>query len=423
MSQKQFNIQKNDVNILRHLAREVIQREQSEINLERKNAWLAFANNNAYRPLVLTETDGGLQLINPHHSLMCKEYWAKEIEHRWKEMILHFDTIKDDRVIQANAHWSWHIDLGNFGVDTERKRGVDSHGGQTGYEIIYPIKNIETDLHLLKSRNFNVNRETSILQKQCLEDTLGDLVTIRPRGFPAWSLGLSRHAIMLIGLEQFLVSMFESPDKLHQLMDFLREDTLKLLNWLESEKILCLNNEQDYIGSGSFGWTDQLPTKEFNGTPRLCDLWFLFESQETSCVGSKQFEEFVFNYAKPIFEKIGYIYYGCCEPVHTIWHLLKTVTNIKRVSCSPWTDQDFMAKALGDQYGFSRKPSPTLVSTNVFDEDLIRNDLGITLKACIKHGVRNLEFVMKDVHTLNNEPWRLARWVEITREEIQKYYK
>jgi len=27
---------------------------------------------------------------------------------------------------------------------------------------------------------------------------------------------------------------------------------------------------------------------------------------------------------------------------------------------------------------------------------------------------------MKDVHTLNNEPERLPRWVEIAREEVEK---
>ncbi len=31
-----------------------------------------------------------------------------------------------------------------------------------------------------------------------------------------------------------------------------------------------------------------------------------------------------------------------------------------------------------------------------------------------------IEFAMKDVHTLCGENWRMARWIEITREEIAK---
>jgi hypothetical protein len=35
------------------------------------------------------------------------------------------------------------------------------------------------------------------------------------------------------------------------------------------------------------------------------------------------------------------------------------------------------------------------------------------------HGCR-VEIIMKDVHTLNNEPGRLPRWVALAREEIDR---
>ena len=49
-----------------------------------------------------------------------------------------------------------------------------------------------------------------------------------------------------------------------------------------------------------------------------------------------------------------------------------------------------------------------------FDEDIIRQDLRTTLtiaRDC------NVELIMKDVHTLCDQPQRMARWVEIAREE------
>jgi len=65
---------------------------------------------------------------------------------------------------------------------------------------------------------------------------------------------------------------------------------------------------------------------------------------------------------------------------------------------------------------YSRKPNPTLISTERFDEAAIRADIRHTLSAA--KGCR-VELVMKDVHTLNNEPERAARWVKIAREEIE----
>ena len=79
-----------------------------------------------------------------------------------------------------------------------------------------------------------------------------------------------------------------------------------------------------------------------------------------------------------------------------------------------------MAEALGNRYVFSRKPNPTLISTPGFSEALIRQDLRTTLSAASRHSCR-LEIIMKDVHTLNNEPWRLARWVQLAREESERH--
>jgi hypothetical protein len=76
-----------------------------------------------------------------------------------------------------------------------------------------------------------------------------------------------------------------------------------------------------------------------------------------------------------------------------------------------------MAQAVGRNCVFSRKPNPTLISTQVFDEDAIRADLRQTIEAARDC---RLEIVMKDVHTLNNEPERLPRWVQLAREEAAR---
>ena len=62
-------------------------------------------------------------------------------------------------------------------------------------------------------------------------------------------------------------------------------------------------------------------------------------------------------------------------------------------------------------------PNPAMISTGVFDECNIRADIRQTLSIA---GICRLEIIMKYVHTLNNESDRLARWVRIAREEIEK---
>ena len=215
-----------------------------------------------------------------------------------------------------------------------------------------------------------------------------------------------------------MLFMYNDPDGLHQLLGFLRDDNLTLAEWLEREELLSLNNGSDYVGSGSIGYTRQLPAPDHqSGKPiRRKDLWLLLESQETVGVGPNLYREFIFPYHQQIAGKFGMIYYGCCEPLHTRWEIVRELPNLKEYSIAPSCNQDFMAEALGKECVFSHKPNPTLISTQNFDETAIRDDLRHTLSVCAKHECR-LELIMKDVHTLNNEPWRLAHWVQIAREE------
>jgi hypothetical protein len=224
-------------------------------------------------------------------------------------------------------------------------------------------------------------------------------------------------AIDLIGLENLMLFMFDQPEGLHRLMAFLRDDHLAVARWLEGEGLLCLDNLNDYIGSGSMGYTRDLPQPDWKpGMPvRTRDLWVLCESQETVGVGPEQFEEFIFPYQLDLARHFGKCYYGCCEPVNNRWHILKRLPNLARVSVSPWADEPFMAAACGREVVYSRKPNPSLISTSRFDEEAIRADLRRTLSAA---GGCRLEIIMKDVHTLNNEPGRLARWVRLAREAI-----
>jgi hypothetical protein len=216
-----------------------------------------------------------------------------------------------------------------------------------------------------------------------------------------------------------MMAMVDQPEGLHRLMAFLRDDHLALVDWLEAEGLYTPNHENDYVGSGTVGYTDELPSSGWQpGDPvRPRDLWVLSESQETVGVSPAMFEEFVFRYQLPIIQRFGLCYYGCCEPLHARWPILQRIPNLRRVSISPWCDQAFMAEALGDRYLFCRKPSPALISGAVWDEEAIRQDLAQTMAVT---GGRHLEVAMKDVHTLADQPERLGRWVQIAREETAR---
>lgn len=405
-----------DKKILRELAKKHMDLAKSCENIERKKAWYAHNKLQNERPMILIESEGVLGSLLDDYQCVCEADDARKIEQFFRSSFCHFEKIKDDRVISPYLTLDWDVQESGYGVEIITERAMDSNGKSVGYHYDHPIKDIKNDFHQLIHRKFSVNKENTIEKKNTIEDIFGDILPVKIRGPNWWTMGLTWEAIKLIGLENLMIYMYDEPEMLHKLLKFLKDDHIAFAKWAEKEGILSLNNENDYIGSGSYGFTEELPKSNYNtdGIVRTEDMWVLLESQETVGISPEMFNEFILPYQMEIAEIFGLVYYGCCEPVHGRWKYLKNIKNLRSISVSPWCNETIMARELGKNYIYSRKPNPSLISTNSFDEDLIRKDIQNTLKTASNC---SLEIIMKDVHTVNNEPYRLKRWVEIAREE------
>jgi hypothetical protein len=294
----------------------------------------------------------------------------------------------------------------------ERKIG-GSDGGSYVWES--PLKTYD-DFDKLHYPIITVNYEATDRVLELANDVLGDILPVRLRTAWWWTLGMTWTLVNIRGLQQIMLDMFDHPDDLHRLIAFLRDGHLAKLDFLEENDLLSLNNDDTYVGSGGFGWTNALPQSDFDGHVRTDDMWGFTESQETVGVSPEMFEEFIFPYQLPIQQRFGLNCYGCCEPLDKRWHIVKDIPNLRRVSVSPWADIANMAEMLGDRYIFSMKPSPTDLAMTGFDEERIRAKLREALQ--MTRGCR-VEVLMKDNHTIRNDPQRVVRWVQIAREEAE----
>ena len=412
----------NDLQIIRELAKRVKEIAHGEVNQERKRLWTLHTDLKPERPMVLAEPGGVMGELSQDEKLqcVCESDYARGVEGRLRGIIYRFENVGDDWVVPQYLTTGWRVNLGDYGVEIPMHRGEnDEKLGSYVWDA--PLKELPKDIERLTPRQPTVDRDATAQAKARLEETLDGILPVQVRGSFWWTMGLTWSTIKLIGLEQLMLYMFDQADGLHALMKFLMDDHIAVADWCEKEGLLTLNNEADYVGSGGIGYTSDLPAEGYAvGEPaRMKDLWVLSESQETVGVGPKQFEEFIFPYQLPIAEKFGLCYYGCCEPIHTRWHVIERLPNLRKVSISPWCDEEKMAAVMGSRYNYCRKPNPALISTPKWGEDEILEDLRKTLRIA---GGCNVEFAMKDVHTLSNEPSRLGRWVELARQAIDEMY-
>ena len=404
-----------DRQILRGLAGRVGEIAELPEMEARRRRWYDFNALKPERPLVLCFPEGAWGELLPSSVLQCGDERLRNWEWTLRGKLYWWEKIRDDNALDPWFDLNWVYSLGDYGVEIPYHHG-ENRGSYTWEP---PLKHLDTELDKLHFRELRVDHQTSALEMDLASELFGDLLPPRRRASFFWTMGLTWEAIKLVGLENLMLLMLDEPANVHRLLAWLRDEHLHLLDSIEAQGLLTLNNGQNDVGSGGVGYIGDLPQKDWQpGSPaRLIDMWGFAESQETVGVSPAMFGEFVFPYQLPLLEKFGLNCYGCCEAVHARMEYIKRIPRLRRVSVSPWCDQEIMAAELGGKCIFSRKPNPSLVCMG-FDEHAIREDLARTLRIAGK-GV--LEIIMKDTHTVENDPERIGRWVRIALEEVEKY--
>lgn len=322
----------------------------------------------------------------------------------------------DDKVIEASFNVPYVFAESDWGMHEEIIK-VQQEGS---YRWDAPLKNYDV-LEKLHAPKIKVNYEDTDLLVETAKKTFEGILDVKLKGIWWWTLGMTWTLINLRGLSQIMYDMYDHPEQLKQLMGILRDGHMAKLDFLEKNNLLSLNTDNTYVGSGGFGFTNELPQKNFDGEHvRTMDMWGFCDSQETVGVSAEMFEEYIYPYQVPIMERFGLNCYGCCEPLDNRWHLVKKYPRLRRVSVSAWADVEKMAEYLQDKYIYSYKPPPSDLAMEKIDEDKIRRNLRKVLE--ITKDCR-IEIIMKDNHTLGNKPENATRWCRIAREEAERICK
>ncbi len=400
------------------------------IEAEKRDLWRRHNRLEHTRPLVYCSPENAWTEIFPPDRLKCAAPVARDWELHLRKQVFYGRRMGDDYTIPAFFSIGYVHDEPDWGLAEQRVGGENG----TAYTWISPIES-EADVDKLHLPVIRVDFAATQRLASLASDIFGDVLPVRIKtaGYPydtlrdlrlksVWwdSMGLTAKLANLRGLQRMLYDMVDAPELIHLLMGKLRDGTLAMLQALEDAHLLSLNNDATYIASGGLGWSDELPQPDHQGVTRICDLWGFAESQETIGVSPRMFERFIFPYQLPILERFGLNCYGCCEPVDNRWPIFQHIPRLRRVSVSPWSNREAMARNLEDRYVFSMKPNPADLAMETFDEDRIRKDIRRdleTTKGCC------LEILMKDNHTIRHDPERLIRWVQIVRQEIDRVWQ
>jgi hypothetical protein len=408
-----IDVSSGEMHILRELAERVAELAARPSEDEKKRLWTLHNDLHTTRPLVFCDPENGWNEIITQDQIRCEKPLFRVWEMGLRKEIFWGETMRDDRVIEPYFNIPYHYTDSGYGL-CETVTKTDDQGS---YVWDSPIKNYEVDYPKLRFPVISIDHARTEKIREVAEEIFGGILRVRIKGVWWWTLGMTWDFIKLRGLENLMTDMLLQPKWVHAQMDFLCQALHRKLDFLESQGLLSLNTEGSYVGSGGFGWTTQLPGRDFDSTRvRTIDMWGFAESQETVGVSPEMFNEFILPYQKTILERFGLNCYGCCEPLDNRWRFLASIPRLRRVSVSPWSDVARMAELLGREYVFSLKPSPVPLA----ESTLNLHDLRLELRRHLKEARDcRVEVIMKDNHTLGKNPQNAVQWVRMALEEAK----
>ena len=409
----------DDKAVLRELAQRYREAAGDPVYDERRALWSRKNNLRPTRPLVIASFgmwNVWCREVFGAHNLKCQDPFLRGHEQALR-MRLFQHEVGDDQILEPWITQRATLTSGGWddlwGVHTGHVPSTQI-GGSWKYDP--PLKTWE-DMAKLRVPHHGVDEADTARNLERLQEAVGEVLPVnldRTPNCTGFLADLSTTLCKLRGLEQVMVDMYEAPEELHRLLAFMRDGVL--------------TNQAEAEAAGDFSLTssasqepsqcETLEPPQPNAGPRQRkELWGYAAAQEFTLISPAMHEEFMLRYQMPILSQFALTSYGCCENLTRKIDMLRAVPNLRLIAVAPTADVASCAEQIRDDYVLSWRPNPANMICTAWDERRIRRILREGLAA-----TRDCHLVihLKDIETVQGDPTRLRRWVEIVRSEVEE---
>jgi len=347
--------------------------------------------------------------------MKCEEEEARKLEFMLLSNTVNHTQFGDDTIVKDYLPVYYDTSFKPFDIDVQ----VEETGG-LGHQFVQKITDLEDDFHKLNPSVFSVDKPSLQSKIGYYHSIFGDVLPAKPE---MGSVGFcpTQNIVHLMGMETMYMSMYDYPELFHKMMGQLTDDFLKYVKMLEKEGLLLPTAADAHLSQGSYCFNAILPKEGMKMKAK--DVWLYMDSQESAGISPDMYAEFIAPYYKKTAEHFGLLSYGCCEAVDPIWDCaVSKYSNLQKVSISPWCNEEFMGEKLkGKNIVYLRKPFPNDLGVGAdLDEEAVRAHIKKTVDAA--QGC-TLEFACRDVYSVNRNPDKVKRYVEIMRECCESHKK
>lgn len=407
-------VSEKDIQILRELAQKYMSYASLPIQEEKRRLWRALNDLHMEKPMVCIDQLPWNEL-DVDGSLVCRveHSYYSNVERELRMQIYKWEHLPADMVLEPYIQLPRLIEDSGYGVERQvESLNYDNNSSVNSQHFTNLFEEPE-DLEKIQTPRLTVDLQAEAVLLAEAQTIFNGIAPVKFRGITL-HMGLWDTITQWMGVENIYIELMDRPEFMHAMMEKMTNATLASIAQINR---LGLYNITDPICHCSYTYDSKLPPSTCDPThPTTHDGWGFGLAQLFTSVSPAITAEFEVPYMQRLFPHFGAIYYGCCDRLDDRLDIIARMPNIRKVSCSPWSDRERFAEKLPKHYIMSNKPTPALLAGSSFDEEAVREDLRRTLRAAKNGGVQ-LEMILKDISTVRYEPQRLWRWSEIAAEE------
>ena len=399
--------------MVRDLAGQVAEIAALPVQEAKRTLWRKLNSRTPERPMVMIDQVCWNEMNTADElTLRCANPECQGYEQSLRRTLYQWNHFRVDMVVEPFVRVPKAIHNTGFGIVVQEQTAVtDPANSVVGHQYVNQFRG-EDDLAKIRVPRITHDKAETARRQAVACELFDGLLDVRLWGADPY-LSLWDPISCWMGVENALYALVDTPEFMHKLLGRLTDGYLGMLDQLEQQGLLC--QPQSLIHCTG-AYTDELPAPGFQpDKPRTKDIWMFGLAQMLATVSPEMFQEFEVDYASRICERFGLVYYGCCDPLDRKMAQVRKIPSVRKVSMSPWVDEHRGAAEIGQDFVYSRKPSPALLATESFHSEQVRQDLRATRSICRQHGCP-LEYILKDISTVRYQPQRLFDWARIAME-------
>ncbi|MHB1484029.1 MAG: hypothetical protein ACYCYI_05140 [Saccharofermentanales bacterium] len=403
----------DDRQILRELAKKYARIAALDVQKQKIGMWKKLNTLKPQRPMVTIDQLPWNELnINDELTLLCEDPFYRTLENQMRMEMYKFNHFPVDMVVNDYLSIPKTVYGNRIGPDIEQDIILtDATNSVTAHRYI-DILDTEEKLDAIEFPVVTADKKLDSEMLAKAQEALGDIIPVRLTGHTI-HCGMWDFITMLRSVEDIMYDFADRPEFILKTINNFVDMAISMVDQYEELELMDYGQTLIHC-TGAF--TDELPSVPKAGAKQSAkDVWAFGLAQALGPVSPEMYNEFELKPIKRLLERFGLMYYGCCDPIDRKIEYIRNISNIRKISVSPWANKALCAELMHGDYVFSSKPNPSYLAFDAMDEDAIRNEL-LEVAKVSKQNNTNCEFILKDVSTVRYKPQNLFRWAQIAME-------